>query len=347
MRRLPIYFLIDISESMVGEPIQEVEEGLATVIKTLKSDPYALETVFISVIAFAGKPLQLMPLTDIISFYPPKLPIGGGTSFGKALDFLMDSFEKDLIKTTIEQKGDWKPIVFVFTDGSPTDRVDSAITRWNTKYKNKANLVAISFGTTENNALLERITENVLVFENTNQDSYKQFFKWITSSIQASSASLQIAGKDNMELAKIDPSKINLSKEGISKNTEDNFAVLVGKCQIKNKPYLIKYRKAPINMFFVGSEIDVMGFKLAGAYPINESYFELSESNYQANTVDASKLMGMPTCPICGNQHGLAVCACGKIFCIGKPGFNKCPWCNNLGDFGFGEGKLDINRTQG
>jgi uncharacterized protein YegL len=39
MRRLPIYFLIDVSESMVGDPIQQVEEGLATIIKTIKNRP--------------------------------------------------------------------------------------------------------------------------------------------------------------------------------------------------------------------------------------------------------------------------------------------------------------------
>ena len=31
MRRLPIYFLIDVSESMVGEPIEQVQEGIATI----------------------------------------------------------------------------------------------------------------------------------------------------------------------------------------------------------------------------------------------------------------------------------------------------------------------------
>ena len=68
MRRLPIYFVIDISESMVGEPIQLVEEGLATIIQTLKTDPYALETVFISIIVFAGQPKTLVPLQEIVSF---------------------------------------------------------------------------------------------------------------------------------------------------------------------------------------------------------------------------------------------------------------------------------------
>ena len=42
MRRLPIYFLIDVSESMVGEPITQVENGMRNIIQELRTDPYAL-----------------------------------------------------------------------------------------------------------------------------------------------------------------------------------------------------------------------------------------------------------------------------------------------------------------
>ena len=40
MRRLPIYFLVDISESMVGTPIEQVQEGMRTIIQNLRVDPY-------------------------------------------------------------------------------------------------------------------------------------------------------------------------------------------------------------------------------------------------------------------------------------------------------------------
>ena len=79
MRRLPVYFLIDVSESMVGDPISQVESGMAQLIQELKKDPNALETVHISVLVFAGDAQTLVPLNDIISFYPPKFPIGSGT----------------------------------------------------------------------------------------------------------------------------------------------------------------------------------------------------------------------------------------------------------------------------
>ena len=45
----------------------------------------------------------------------------GLTSLGAALSLLADKLENEVTKTTLEQKGDWKPIVFIMTDGVPTD----------------------------------------------------------------------------------------------------------------------------------------------------------------------------------------------------------------------------------
>jgi len=173
-RRLPIYFLIDVSESMVGEQIQLVEEGLATIIKELKSDPYALETVHISIIAFAGQAITLVPLTDIINFYPPKFPIGGGTSLGTGLGQLMFDMRRNIIKTTTEQKGDWKPIIFLFTDGVPTDDTRIAFNEWKQNWQKTANLIAVSFGNNTDAHLLGELTDTVLEFKNTNVQSYKE-----------------------------------------------------------------------------------------------------------------------------------------------------------------------------
>lgn len=143
MRRLPIYFLVDVSESMVGEPIEEVQNGMRTIIQELRVDPYALETAFVSVIAFAGKATSLSPLTELYKFYPPTFPVGGGTSLGTAMNYLMDDLDKSIQKTTLEMKGDWKPIIFLFTDGNPTDEYMDAFNRWNAKYRKSCNLIAI------------------------------------------------------------------------------------------------------------------------------------------------------------------------------------------------------------
>jgi uncharacterized protein YegL len=167
MRRLPIYFLIDVSESMVGEPIQHVEEGLAAIIQTLKTDPHAMETVWVSIIVFAGQAKTIVPLQEIINFYPPKFPIGSGTSLSKGLGHLMYEIRKNQIKTTATQRGDRKPIVFLFTDGVPTDShrdIQAAIAEWKQNWQRTANLITVSFGNDTDNNLFCELTENVLQF---------------------------------------------------------------------------------------------------------------------------------------------------------------------------------------
>jgi uncharacterized protein YegL len=88
----------------LANPIQQVEEGLATIIQALKTDPNAIETVWVSIIVFAGQAKTLVPLQEIISFYPPKFPIGSGTSLSKGLGHLMFELRKNIVKTTAEAK---------------------------------------------------------------------------------------------------------------------------------------------------------------------------------------------------------------------------------------------------
>jgi uncharacterized protein YegL len=350
MRRLPIYFLIDISESMVGEPIQQVEEGLATIIQSLKTDPNAIETVWVSIIVFAGQPKTLVPLQEIISFYPPKFPIGSGTSLSKGLGHLMFELRKNIVKTTSEQKGDWKPIVFLFTDGVPTDDSKSAIAEWKQNWQKSANLVAISFGNETDTSLLSQLTDNVLHFKNTDVDSYKHFFKWVTDSIKTSSVSVE-NNSSGFELANLDGetvTKIDLTKHLPSNQVIDNnFVVLVGKCQNTERPYLIKYRKDISTNNFGGLEIDTRSYKLVAGYQVDNTYFELSDNSNNEFKINTDELIGAPTCPCCGNQIAFAVCSCGKLHCLGLEEVSTCPWCGNEGTYGFGEGGFDVNRTQG
>ncbi len=74
MRRLPVYFLLDTSGSMYGEPIQALNNALSGMINTLRSDAQAiLETLWISIITFDREVKEIAPLTELLSFQLPEI----------------------------------------------------------------------------------------------------------------------------------------------------------------------------------------------------------------------------------------------------------------------------------
>lgn len=354
MRRFPIYFLIDVSESMVGEPLDQVQDGIANIIRELRKDPFALETVFISVIIFAGKAKTIIPLTELISFYPPRFTVSSGTSWGNALLHLANTLDKDLLATKLDKKGDWQPLIFLFTDGVPTDDYQQALNNWKKRYNNRSNIVAISFGDPTNIQKLTEITKNVLYFNNNSEQSYKQFFQWVSNTIKVNSISVD-KNKDGLPLPKTDDNILN--KIDLSKNIPPQYqhyadrkvAVFAGKCESTRRLYLIKYQRKLLENSFDELGIPTRVYRLAGSFPVQEqTYQELAGKYANDETVNSSDLVGTPHCPCCGNTFGLVLCNCGKIFCAGtekRP--YSCPWCQQSGYLGFSESETDIARAIG
>ena len=204
MRRLPVYLLLDVSGSMSGEPIEAVKSGVQLMHSALRKDPYALESAFISVITFESKVNQVLPLTEVAHFQPPPLTAGGGTSLGAALQEVTNCAKREVAKGTSEQKGDWKPLVFLMTDGAPTDSVDQGIAafqayKWGT-------IVACAAGHHADETILKRIAgENVVRLDTADSTSIGAFFKWVSSSISATSKKVEEAGSEVGSIDELPP----------------------------------------------------------------------------------------------------------------------------------------------
>lgn len=349
MRRLPVFFVLDCSESMVGENLKKMEDGLQSVIRTLRADPHALESVYVSVIAFAGMARTIAPLIEVVSFYPPKLPLGGGTSLGVALNVLMAEIDKSVAKSTPDMKGDWRPIVYLFTDGRPTDNPLPAVERWISSYARKASLIAISLGRDADFSILRKLTENVIVFEDSKEGDFRKFVNWISASVLAQSRSVG----ENLEkpgLPVFDESVMQIVKEPMPV-ADESCVTLVGRCQKTRKPYIIKYDRQLRPVATRDFSMEVSGYLLAGCYPLEESYFSWSDNKAADLKVNTSSLIGSPGCPHCGNFTAFAVCGCGKLLCVNGPGEVTCPWCEKSVSFGpispDDEGGFDVGRGRG
>ncbi len=189
-RRLPVYLLVDCSGSMAGDPIVAVNQGMSLLHNELMAQPTALETVYLSVIKFGGTADQIVPLTEIASFIPPTLSAGGGTPLGEALRLLTQSIDRDVKTTTATTKGDWKPLIFLLTDGEPTDSWQSEAQALKTRSTKKvANIIALGCGSAVNQSTLKQITENVILMDTVTPDMLAAFFKWVSASVTTASVS--------------------------------------------------------------------------------------------------------------------------------------------------------------
>ena len=181
MRRLPVYLLLDTSGSMHGEPIEAVKNGVQILLSTLRQDPYALETAYLSIITFDSRARQLVPLTELALFQAPVLQVTGTTSVGEALSLLADKVESEVTKTTADVKGDWKPLIFLMTDGSPTDDWKKGLQRL--KQVKTGMIVACAAGHGADTSILKQITEIVVELATADSNTIKAFFKWVSASI--------------------------------------------------------------------------------------------------------------------------------------------------------------------
>ena len=128
-QRCPCILLLDVSGSMNGSPIAQLNAGLSTFRESIQKNELASMRVEVAIITFGSVVEVKQDFITVDQFNPPVLTSRGGTPMGQAINTALDKLEER--KQIYKQAGIsyFRPWVFLITDGEPTDEWHAAATR--------------------------------------------------------------------------------------------------------------------------------------------------------------------------------------------------------------------------
>ncbi len=156
IRPLPVYMLIDCSSSMNGEAISVMNQVIRELTQRLADDPSTHDGVWFSLVRFDSTPMQLIPLSPVRDYTDLPLKAQGSSNLGRALDFVSQCVRQD--RTQIGDQAQ-KPLVYLMSDGNPTDgweEMPRSIGR-------EMDLIACGVGSDVNQENLKRLTDEPVV----------------------------------------------------------------------------------------------------------------------------------------------------------------------------------------
>lgn len=168
---LPTYILLDTSESM--QSVQEtLNETLESLYNELYINPVISDFACVSIITFntdAHLVLEITGLRDLPGL--PDLQCGGVTDFSRAYELVRACIDRDVERLKVDRLVH-RPVVFVLTDGQPTDEEGYSTDEWRVSYDQLVdekwprhpNVVSFGFGAAAKEVIQEMATRNGAAF---------------------------------------------------------------------------------------------------------------------------------------------------------------------------------------
>ncbi|MEO5346364.1 MAG: VWA domain-containing protein [Magnetococcus sp. YQC-9] len=187
--------MLDTSGSMRGEPIEAVNMGIRVMISALRQDPHSLETVNVSMITFDTVARVVLPLTALDELVIPEIvtPQSGATHLGMALQTLEEQILLEIRRSTPERKGDWAPLLFVMTDGKPSDTFLFEQMCPRIRSLGFANIIGCVAGPRARKEDLQALCDHVIALDTLDSAGFISFFTWVTSAVSGGSRSMGTA----------------------------------------------------------------------------------------------------------------------------------------------------------
>ena len=184
--RCACLLLLDVSGSMSGQPIAQLNAGLITFKDELASDTLAMKRVEVGIVTF-GPVQTTLPFQSAGSFYPPTLSPQGDTPMGEAIRKGLDMVRQRKDEYRSNGISFYRPWVFLITDGGPTDEWQSAATLVR---EGEASNAFAFFAIGVKDANMETLKQ-ICVHEPLMLDGlkFRELFSWLSNSLRSVSRS--------------------------------------------------------------------------------------------------------------------------------------------------------------
>ncbi|EPM43174.1 VWA domain-containing protein [Pseudomonas syringae] len=187
--RVPICLVLDVSGSMSGEPIRELQAGVQMFYEAIRDDEIAQYAAEISIVTFGSQAQRTVDFMSIERQDVPALIAEGTTAMGQGVNLALDLLEV--------RKGDYQragvdyyqPWMVIMTDGEPTDDISRASERVRKLCETrKLSVFPIAIGAAANMDTLALLSPGrpPLRLKGLN---FKEFFLWLSRSVSRVSQS--------------------------------------------------------------------------------------------------------------------------------------------------------------